>query len=49
MLFLKYKNEKCYAGVSVELEVDDYGNIKLRNAIIVADAGQIIDKEETID
>lgn len=43
--FAKYKNVKCYAGVFIELEVDDYGNINLKRAIIVADSGQVIDKE----
>ena len=43
--FAKYKNVKCYAAVMVELEVDDFGNVQLLKAFIVADAGQVIDKE----
>ena len=41
----RYKNMKCYAAVIVDLHVDDYGNIKLKQAYIAADSGQIIDKE----
>ena len=43
--FARYKNTKCYAGVIVELEVDDYGNINLKEAFIASDSGQIIDRE----
>ena len=41
--FAQYKNIKCFAAVIVDLEVNDFGNIKLKEATIVADAGKIID------
>ena len=46
--FAQYKNIKCYAAVIVDLEVDDFGNIKLKEATIVADAGKIIDPKGLI-
>ena len=41
----RYKNAKCYAAVTVDLLVDDYGSIKLLRAVIAADAGQVIDPD----
>ena len=46
--FAQYKNIKCFAAVIVDLEVDDFGNIKLKEATIVADAGKIIDPKGLI-
>jgi len=41
--FAQYKNRQCYAAVAVEVEVDpEIGNISLLQAIITADAGQIV-------
>ena len=44
--FARYKNAKCYAAVVVELEVDaQTGEIRLRRAVIAADAGEIVDPD----
>ena len=41
--FAQYKNRQTYAAVAVEVEVDqESGNIHLEQAIIAADAGQIV-------
>ncbi|HET9149090.1 MAG TPA: molybdopterin cofactor-binding domain-containing protein, partial [Alphaproteobacteria bacterium] len=41
--FARYKNEKCYAGIVVELEVDRAsGAVQLLKATIVGEAGQTI-------
>jgi CO/xanthine dehydrogenase Mo-binding subunit len=45
LAFARYKNIKAYAAVVIDLEVDDYGAIRLRRAVIAADAGQIVDPE----
>jgi nicotinate dehydrogenase subunit B len=45
LAFARYKNMKSYAAVVIDLEVDDYGAIRLRRAVIAADAGQIVDPE----
>jgi CO/xanthine dehydrogenase Mo-binding subunit len=45
LAFARYKNIKAYAAVVIDLEVDDYGAIGLRRAVIAADAGQIVDPE----
>jgi CO/xanthine dehydrogenase Mo-binding subunit len=45
LAFSRYKNQKCYAAVIIDLRVDDYGRIQLDRAIIAADAGQIVDPE----
>lgn len=42
--FARYKNEKTYCAVGVELEVTDRAEVRLRHAAIVADAGQIVDR-----
>jgi len=42
--FARYKNQKCYAAVVVDLRVDlSTAEISLERAVIAADAGQIID------
>lgn len=44
--FARYKNEKCYAAVVVELDVDrESGAIRLRRAVIAGDAGQVVDPD----
>jgi nicotinate dehydrogenase subunit B len=44
--FARYKNAKTYAAVGVLLTVDEETlDIRLRNAVIAADAGQIIDSD----
>ncbi|MFQ5660603.1 MAG: molybdopterin cofactor-binding domain-containing protein [Gammaproteobacteria bacterium] len=45
LAFARYKNEKAYAAVVMEVTVDDYGAIKLDRAVIAADAGQIVDAD----
>jgi nicotinate dehydrogenase subunit B len=39
----RYKNQSTYAGVVIDLSVDDIGQIQLHRAVIAADAGQIVD------
>lgn len=41
--FARYKNAKSYAAVGIELEVTDAAEIRLRRAVIAADAGQVVD------
>ena len=42
--FARYKNQKCYAAVVVDVRVDlDTAEIRVERAVIAADAGQIID------
>ncbi len=42
--FARYKNQKCYAAVVIDLRVDlDTAQIVLERAVIAADAGRIID------
>jgi CO/xanthine dehydrogenase Mo-binding subunit len=45
LAFARYKNIKAYAAVVIDLEVDDYGAIRLQRAVIAADAGQIVDPD----
>jgi CO/xanthine dehydrogenase Mo-binding subunit len=45
LAFARYKNEKCFAAVIIDLKVDDYGHIQLERAIIAADAGQVVDPQ----
>jgi CO/xanthine dehydrogenase Mo-binding subunit len=46
LAFARYKNEKCYAAVVVELEVErGSGAIRLLRAVIAADAGEIVDPD----
>jgi CO/xanthine dehydrogenase Mo-binding subunit len=46
LAFARYKNEKCYAAVVVELEVDPQsGAIRLLRATVAADAGEIVDPD----
>jgi CO/xanthine dehydrogenase Mo-binding subunit len=42
--FARYKNEKAYAAVAIEVAVDDTARVQLRRAVIAADAGEIIDR-----
>ena len=42
--FARYKNQKCYAAVVIDVRVDlDTAEIVLERAVIAADAGQIVD------
>ncbi len=41
----RYKNQKAYAAVVIDLSVDDMGEIRLHRAVIAADAGQIVDAQ----
>jgi CO/xanthine dehydrogenase Mo-binding subunit len=46
LAFARYKNQKTWAAVVVELRVDDASAaIRLERAVIAADAGQIVDPE----
>ena len=45
LAFARYKNQKCYAAVVIDLSVGDDGHIQLDRATIAADAGQIIDRQ----
>jgi CO/xanthine dehydrogenase Mo-binding subunit len=46
MAFAQYENEKCYAAVFVDVEIDlGSCEIRLLRAVIAADAGQIIDPD----
>lgn len=45
LAFARYKNQKCFAAVVIELEVSDDLRIGLRRAVIAADAGQIVDPD----
>jgi CO/xanthine dehydrogenase Mo-binding subunit len=41
--FAQYKNAKAYAAIGIELEVTDVAEVRLRRAVIAADAGQVVD------
>ena len=41
----QYKNVAAYAAVGIELEVTDAAEVRLRRAVIAADAGQVVDRE----
>lgn len=43
--FARYKNAKTYAAVGVELEVSDAAEVRLKRAVIAADAGQVVDAD----
>ncbi len=45
--FARYKNLKAYAAVGVELEVTDAAEVVLRRAVLVADAGEVVDPDGT--
>jgi nicotinate dehydrogenase subunit B len=46
LAFAQYKNERCYAAVIIDLEVDpSTGAITLGHAVVAADAGQIINPD----
>ena len=42
--FARYKNEKAYCAVAIEVAVNDAARVRLRRAVIAADAGEIIDR-----
>jgi len=42
--FARYKNIAAYAAVGIELAIDDAANVRLRRAVIAADAGEIVDR-----
>lgn len=43
--FARYKNQMAYAAVAVELEVTDAAEVKLRRAVLGADAGEVVDPD----
>lgn len=43
--YAQYKNQMTRVGVSVDLAVDDHGRVRLLHAVIVADAGRVVDFE----
>ncbi len=45
--FARYKNLKAYAAVGVELEVTDAAEVVLKRAVLVADAGEVVDPDGT--
>ena len=45
--FARYKNLKAYAAVGVELEVTDAAEVVLKQAMLVADAGEVVDPDGT--
>ncbi|HTO69473.1 MAG TPA: molybdopterin cofactor-binding domain-containing protein [Myxococcota bacterium] len=48
--FARYKNQKSWAAVAVELTVDDAtAQIRLERAVIAADAGQIVDPDGLVN
>ncbi len=45
LAFARYKNQKTYCAVAVELEVTDMAQVKLHRAVVSADAGQVVDPD----
>jgi len=45
LAFARYKNQKAWCAVAVELTVGDGAAIRLERAVIAADAGQIVDPD----
>jgi len=43
--FAQYKNEMAYAAVGIALSVDDAARVRLHRAVIVGDAGDVIDRQ----
>ncbi len=43
--YAQYKNKMTRVGISIELEVNDRAEIRLLHALIVADAGRIVDAD----
>ena len=43
--FARYKNQKTYCAVGIELSVNDAAEVKLHRAVIAADAGEIVDPD----
>ena len=46
--YAQYKNQMTRVGVCVELSVNDLGEIRLQDALIVADAGRVVDADGLI-
>ena len=44
--FAQYKNVETHAAVAVELAVDDEAKVRLQRAVIAADAGEIVDRQD---
>ena len=45
LAYAQYKNAMTRVGVAVDLDIDDSASIHLRRAVIVADAGRVIDPD----
>ena len=45
LAYAQYKNEMTRVGVSVDVEVNDRAEVRLLHAVIVADAGRVVDVE----
>ncbi|MGB5557622.1 MAG: molybdopterin cofactor-binding domain-containing protein [Paracoccaceae bacterium] len=45
LAYAQYKNQMTRVGVSVDLTVDDGAQVRLLHAVIVADAGRVVDAE----
>jgi CO/xanthine dehydrogenase Mo-binding subunit len=45
--FARYKNQKTYCAVGIELSVTEAAEVKLHRAVIAADAGEIVDPDGT--
>jgi CO/xanthine dehydrogenase Mo-binding subunit len=45
--FARYKNQKTYCAVGIELSVTDAAEVKLHRAVVAADAGEIVDPDGT--
>ena len=43
--FAQYKNSATYCAIGIELEVNDAAEIRLHRAWIVADAGEVVDRD----
>lgn len=45
--FARYKNQKTYCAVGIELSVTEAAEVKLHRCVIAADAGEIVDPDGT--
>jgi CO/xanthine dehydrogenase Mo-binding subunit len=43
--FARYKNQKTYCAVGIELELTDAAEVKLHRAVVAADAGEVVDPD----
>ncbi len=43
--FARYKNQKTYCAVGIEVSVNDAAEVKLHRCVIAADAGEIVDRD----